>query len=888
MYKLTDRALFWLAITFFVLWALTWGIAVSYGEDIYVQGTGQTSGRVLLSGGSYPLLSTDSTSNTLNLSSGWTVKIGDLRLDDSTTTGGATLVGTLDEFDNSDSTNVQDVLDDLDEALSGVSTVSSLDDLSDVTITGPLQTRDALMYDGVSSFVDRPLVEADISDLGTYLTAVTLADVAGDSSTTADQTFALDASTQLIFEDSTGADIVAVDEATPYWNFFDTPLLFQGATAADALKWVWGGGSSAYASLNIQPNAGNRDAVLRFLPSGTADSGVLEFFAGSDTTNYLRLQQKSFSTHYVFDSQYGGTQTAALPIQFNVVVSGVDTPAIEIDPQADVLIGHSALSTATEALDVNGGIKLGAADGTADGTIQWTGAALQGRVGGAWVDLAQSGGASTLDDLDNVTITGPLAARDALMYDGVSAFVDRPLVEADISDLQAYLTEESDPVFGAMDTEGELETQLGGLDVFTENDTIPEANIDADIARDSELPVGANPSATVNGTVTNGSASTFLRSDGAPALADPFTPADGTQNITGALTTSGAVTAGGTGLVFDTETTNATRYIRISDTRTMIGHDAASGNTVIQGGLGKGIEFNVGNATFGSGTVGTISTTGNLTMTGSGTFEGTVTTTGIIGPADSNVTSKSDANFIFELDDDNDSAAGAFTVKNSADAAAHILYENGNYSSIGTITIDGDINVNGGLIDSGGDIKNDPNRGGGGFTLLGDYTDGDDVVVPDKMYFGGSKAAATEYAIYVDGSSNLAISSDEVGSSNYGIVLNPGAVSEVNISGGLALNVASPTALTGNINNWSIANSTAIARISSDGAYDITGIAATNRANGSILILTNIGSFALTLKNENASSTAANRLAIGADIGISPARTQILWYDTTSSRWRRG
>ena len=50
---------------------------------------------------------------------------------------------------------------------------------------------------------------------------------------------------------------------------------------------------------------------------------------------------------------------------------------------------------------------------------------------------------------------------------------------------------------------------------------------------------GANPSATVNGTATNGSAGTYMRSDGAPALADPFTPSDGTQNITGALTTSG-------------------------------------------------------------------------------------------------------------------------------------------------------------------------------------------------------------------------------------------------------------------------------------------------------------------------------------------------------------
>ncbi len=55
------------------------------------------------------------------------------------------------------------------------------------------------------------------------------------------------------------------------------------------------------------------------------------------------------------------------------------------------------------------------------------------------------------------------------------------------------------------------------------------------------VPVAANPSASVNGTVTNGSAATFMRSDGAPALADPFTPADATQNITGTLSASVAV-----------------------------------------------------------------------------------------------------------------------------------------------------------------------------------------------------------------------------------------------------------------------------------------------------------------------------------------------------------
>lgn len=49
------------------------------------------------------------------------------------------------------------------------------------------------------------------------------------------------------------------------------------------------------------------------------------------------------------------------------------------------------------------------------------------------------------------------------------------------------------------------------------------------------LPVGANPTATVNGAATNGVATTFMRSDAAPALANPFTPSGGTQTVTGRL-----------------------------------------------------------------------------------------------------------------------------------------------------------------------------------------------------------------------------------------------------------------------------------------------------------------------------------------------------------------
>lgn len=57
-------------------------------------------------------------------------------------------------------------------------------------------------------------------------------------------------------------------------------------------------------------------------------------------------------------------------------------------------------------------------------------------------------------------------------------------------------------------------------------------------------PVGANPTATVNGTATNGVATNFMRSDAAPALSNNVTPSGGTQTFTGNLTGTSTVTAG--------------------------------------------------------------------------------------------------------------------------------------------------------------------------------------------------------------------------------------------------------------------------------------------------------------------------------------------------------
>lgn len=111
----------------------------------------------------------------------------------------------------------------------------------------------------------------------------------------------------------------------------------------------------------------------------------------------------------------------------------------------------------------------------------------------------------------------------------------------------------------------------------------------------------ANPTAAVNGTAVNGSAATFLRSDGAPALADPFTPADGTQNITGAFNVSGNTTSASFTSSDDGSVgTPAFRFLNATDAGaykttvlggTAIGLSGRGGGVASFGNTGSGVPF---------------------------------------------------------------------------------------------------------------------------------------------------------------------------------------------------------------------------------------------------------------------------------------------------------
>lgn len=97
----------------------------------------------------------------------------------------------------------------------------------------------------------------------------------------------------------------------------------------------------------------------------------------------------------------------------------------------------------------------------------------------------------------------------------------------------------------------------------------------------------------------------------------------------------------------------------------------------------------------------------------------------------------------------------------------------------------------------------------------------------------------------------------------------------------------SPSQITANQDDY---NPTGLAtantlRLSTDASRDVTGLA--GGADGRLMIVHNVGSNPLVLKDESASSTAANRFALGgADATLAANQSVTLQYDATSSRWR--
>lgn len=105
-----------------------------------------------------------------------------------------------------------------------------------------------------------------------------------------------------------------------------------------------------------------------------------------------------------------------------------------------------------------------------------------------------------------------------------------------------------------------------------------------------------------------------------------------------------------------------------------------------------------------------------------------------------------------------------------------------------------------------------------------------------------------------------------------------------------ALVEMTPPQITASQNNYSPAGLVAdtMLRLATDAARDITGVVLASSTNvpAAMLIIHNIGSFVITLKDESASSIAANRFAFSGDMNLAADDCCVLQYDGTSNRWR--
>lgn len=112
------------------------------------------------------------------------------------------------------------------------------------------------------------------------------------------------------------------------------------------------------------------------------------------------------------------------------------------------------------------------------------------------------------------------------------------------------------------------------------------------------------------------------------------------------------------------------------------------------------------------------------------------------------------------------------------------------------------------------------------------------------------------------------------------------------ITGLLGLSRTDIAQITANKNNWAIGTLDTIHFVSSDAARDVTGIVPPSISDSDsfglmpILIFVNTGAQDIVFKDESASSDAANRFALKADITLAADGGVAFLYDRDNNRWR--
>jgi len=106
----------------------------------------------------------------------------------------------------------------------------------------------------------------------------------------------------------------------------------------------------------------------------------------------------------------------------------------------------------------------------------------------------------------------------------------------------------------------------------------------------------------------------------------------------------------------------------------------------------------------------------------------------------------------------------------------------------------------------------------------------------------------------------------------------------LDVNGGFALRQTTKSQITSNQNDYAIGTQTSF-RISTDASRNITGF--TGGSDGKIIVIRNVGANNVVVTNEDAASSAANRItsSTGGNLTIAPNGSLVIQYDSTSSRW---